>query len=1349
MNAGKTVLWCLLSVLVWIGCGDNGRSDLALDPSSLMVMVGEDAVIGVRRGGVEPATATWASSNEAVARVTADGGSATVRGVAPGTASITATVDGVTATATVTVVPSALVSIAITPPMPSIAAGTATQLTATGMFHNGTTADLTAMVTWSSASAAVATVDASGKLTGVAVGTAAISATVGQVKGTVTATVTAARLVAIDVTPPSPSLARGTTAQLTATGRFTDNTTQDLTAQVTWSSATQTVATVSSTGLVTAANVGTSVVTAAMGAISGTVTVTVTPAVLTAIDVTPTNPSVPRGLTQQLTATGRFSDSTTQDLTAMVTWTSATTTTATISNAAGSHGLATAANVGTTLITATSGAISGSTTLTVTPASLVSIQVTPVNPSIARGLTQQFTATGTFTDTTTQDLTASVTWTSSATTVATISNAAGSHGLATAANVGTATITATSGAISGSTTLTVTAATLVSIQVTPTNPSVARGLTRQLTATGTFTDTTTQDLTAAVTWTSSSTTVATVSNAAASHGLATGVNVGTAMITATSGAISGSTTLTVTPAVLVSIAVSPAGATLALGTTQQYTAIGTFSDASTQNLTTTVTWGSSNASVVQLSNAAGSQGLATTTGVGTAAVSATAGSVTGSTGVAVTAAALLSIAITPADVSIPKGLAQQYVAIGTYSDTTTQDLTTTVTWSSSDGAVAQISNAGGSEGLAQSTGVGTTTISATSGGITGSTTLTVTAAVLVSIAVTPQAASLALGSTLQYTATGTFTDATTQDLTTAVTWTSSDAAAATVSNAAGSEGLATAVSVGATTISAISGAITGSATLTTTPAELVSIAVAPQAPTINAGTTVQLTATGTYTDATTADLTAMVVWATQAPTIATVSATGLVTGLRVGTAQIDATLGAIVGSTTVTVTAPAPVVVSTSPADAATAVSALTSIAVNFDRAMDPATLVTQASAGPCTGTIQVSRDDFASCVGLGAVVTSMGNQVATTTPAPALAFGTTYKIRVTTGAQSAVGAALASTFTQATGFTTRVDAHCATGLIISQVYGGGGNVGAPLKNDFIELHNPTAAPISLAGLAVQYAAVTGTTWQVTALPSVMLAPGAFFLIQEGGGTTGSALPTPDVIPTTPINMSAANGKVALTTTATALTGACPLGAAVLDFIGYGPTANCSETAPTPLLSNTTSAQRQNGGCADDGNNLTDFAIAAPAPRNTSNVQSCACTANETNAAAELDFCNLQFPASTSTAAGALTELVFGRAFEAGVTEAGGPNPLVRAEIGVGPVTANPQNQPGWIWAPASYNLQVGNDDEYKLQITAPAAPDTYRYTSRFSIDGENWTYCDLDGAGSNAGLSFDPARLGTLTVTP
>jgi hypothetical protein len=235
--------------------------------------------------------------------------------------------------------------------------------------------------------------------------------------------------------------------------------------------------------------------------------------------------------------------------------------------------------------------------------------------------------------------------------------------------------------------------------------------------------------------------------------------------------------------------------------------------------------------------------------------------------------------------------------------------------------------------------------------------------------------------------------------------------------------------------------------------------------------------------------------------------------------------------------------------------------------------------------------------------------------------------------------------------------------------------------------------------------------------------------------------------------MGATAGKVALTSNNTQLNGPCPMSTAIVDLVGYGSAANCFEGAPAPGPSsnNQQAAQRRNNGCADDGENNFDFVvITPPVPRNSAAANNLVCTyaANETNAATELDFCNLQHPPATTAMTGTLTEFIYGRVFEVGVTESGGANPMVRAEIGYGPVTSNPQNQSGWTWAAAAFNVQTGNDDEYQYQILAPA-PGTYRYASRFSLDGVFWTYCDLDGAGSNAGLSFHPGRLGTLTVTP
>src|SRR5216117_4143381 len=489
--------------------------------------------------------------------------------------------------------------------------------------------------------------------------------------------------------------------------------------------------------------------------------VTAKNATLVSIGVTPANPNLPQGLTGQFTATGTYSDNSTQDLTAQVAWSSSNTGVATIDSA----GLATSVAAGTTTITATLGLVSGNTTLTVTNATLSSIAVTPTNPSIANGTTRQFTATGTYSDFTTQDLTTQVAWSSSAAGVATISNAGGSQGLATSVAAGTTTITATLGGVSGSTTLTVTAAILSTITVTPTTPSIANGTTRQFTATGTYSDSTTQDLTTQVAWSSSAAGVAMISNASGSKGLATSVAAGGPItITATLGSVSCTTTntcatLTVTSATLVSIAVTPTNPGLPLGLTQQFTATGTFSDSTTQDLTTQVTWSSSSTAVATISNAGGSQGLATSVAAGgPITITATLGGVSGNTTLTVTAATLTSIAVTPANPSLPLGLTRQFTATGTFSDSTMQDLTTQVTWSSSSPGMATISNASGSKGLATSVAAGTTIITATLGSVSGNTTLTVNAVTLVSITVTPANPTLTKGTTQQFTATGHYSD---------------------------------------------------------------------------------------------------------------------------------------------------------------------------------------------------------------------------------------------------------------------------------------------------------------------------------------------------------------------------------------------------------------------------------------------------------------------------------------------------------------------------------------------------------------------------------------------------------------
>ncbi|MCX6373691.1 MAG: lamin tail domain-containing protein [Actinobacteria bacterium] len=200
------------------------------------------------------------------------------------------------------------------------------------------------------------------------------------------------------------------------------------------------------------------------------------------------------------------------------------------------------------------------------------------------------------------------------------------------------------------------------------------------------------------------------------------------------------------------------------------------------------------------------------------------------------------------------------------------------------------------------------------------------------------------------------------------------------------------------------------------------------------------------------------------------------------------------------------------------------------------------------------------------------------------------------------LGLLVAALLLLASGFavTAPPAAALSSTVVISQVYGGGGNAGATLKNDFIELFNLGPTTVSLAGWSVQYAAATGSTWSRTNL-SGTIAPGHYYLIQEAAGAGGTVdLPTPDATGT--VNMGAPGGKVVLVDNQTTILPgtACPLGASIVDKVGYGTGTNCYEgLGPAPPPSNTTADLRNSLGYAETDNNVADFSVGAPNPRNT------------------------------------------------------------------------------------------------------------------------------------------------------
>jgi hypothetical protein len=210
----------------------------------------------------------------------------------------------------------------------------------------------------------------------------------------------------------------------------------------------------------------------------------------------------------------------------------------------------------------------------------------------------------------------------------------------------------------------------------------------------------------------------------------------------------------------------------------------------------------------------GSKGLATTLATGATSISASWSGFGANATLVVIQTTLTRIDLTPTSSGTALGYTRQFIATGTYSDGTTQLLTDVATWISSDDSVALVSNASGSRGLLSTVSVGSITVSATWNGVTGSTSHAVTPAMLVFLTIDQPGLTLSVGASGPLTCTGIFSDGSTQPLTTAVTWTSSNTTVAQVSNASGSEGTVSALTSGSATVNATQGAVSASLSVT-------------------------------------------------------------------------------------------------------------------------------------------------------------------------------------------------------------------------------------------------------------------------------------------------------------------------------------------------------------------------------------------------------------------------------------------------------------------------------------------------------------------------------------------------------
>lgn len=806
--------------------------------------------------------ATWRSSNTSICTVTQGRAS----GLRAGSASVSATYGGRTASASTTVNSSTLSSLSLTPGQ-SLAAGTTQQLKLTARYSNGISYDVTNIATFRSASPSVASVTTTGTtrglVKGLATGSSAITASFSGRSAQTTVRVTAPTVTRLTLDPASVSLPRGLTRQLVATAHFSDNTSRDVTNQATFSSSASSVASVSTLpprGLVTAKTNGSATLTATYSGRSATSRVTVVNATLSSLRFEPASASIAAGTSTRFLIRAIYSDNSQQDVTANAALTVQSPVVAELTSLAGQVKGRTS---GSTRVNATYGGRTASATLTVTPAVLTRIDITPANASFPKGTHQQFRATGLYSDQSTQDLTRSVAWSAQAPAVLAIDDKGEGLGLA----VGSTQVSASQGSIRGSVTATVSSAVLTGLTLDPPTSSVPSGLSQTLVATALYSDGTSRDVTGETSFLSDDDNVATVSNDAP-RGVVRANAPGTTTITARYDGRTARSQIRVADPVLTSLAFIPASASIPAGTTQTFALMAGYSDGSQYDVVPDATLTLGDESVATFTATPGVlKGLVS----GRTSVTAHYGTLSAEAQLQVTAAELVKVEVTPAEASFPKGLTQAYTASGTYTDQTTQDLTALVSWSVEDRLTCSVTSQGEVKGLA----VGRTQIRAILEGKKGEARATVTAAVPTLLTLSPSSASLPHGSSGQLTAMMTFSDDETQDVTAETTFVS-DAPLVVSVTTSGERGVVTArAASGSATITATCLELEGTASVTALPAIPTAMRVTPEEPFSAPDTQRQFRAFATYTDGVEREVTEMATW-TSNSTSAEVSASGLV-----------------------------------------------------------------------------------------------------------------------------------------------------------------------------------------------------------------------------------------------------------------------------------------------------------------------------------------------------------------------------------------------------------------------------------------------------------------------------------------
>jgi hypothetical protein len=624
--------------------------------------------------------------------------------------------------------------------------------------------------------------------------------------------VTAATVTSLQIAPyntriADPIVPKGIEGRYIAIAHYSDGDSVYVTTQSTWISsnenAVEIVANGEDAGRAQAIEVGASDINAFYGEVtSNTSTVTVTDAVLITLQVLPVNESIAAGNRLQYQAIGTFSDGSHETMTDEVTWISEPTSIATIDETGKAEGVSSGqATIEAVYPTSSGTPISGETTLNVTAATIDSIVITPVNITVPKGTTGNFTATAYYSDLTSDNVTKDVVWSSSDNDVISILTGTEDAGKAYALDIGQAVVSASLGdIISNEAAVEVTAAELVDVEIIAPDTSIPKGSRSYFEAFANFSDGSTEDITQDADWQSEDSSIAVVV-----IGEVKGVNQGSTDITINYLAESDSQAIIVTDPILEEVIIRPSFAAISVDAHREYIATAHYSDGSINNVTEDLFWLSEDDSVAVFDGAtAVAKGLS----AGNVEILAEFDGVQVGNVVIleVFEVVLDEIIITPLDELISLNSYVQYTAVGHYSNEEYVDITNDVTWDSSNPLIATIETLDEYNGLAHGVAEGSTNIRASLDGLSSSTTLTVSDSCgpnneIESIFISPSDATISVGSTFQFHLFGLWPDGCVQELTynNAANWDSTDPDIVTIGK---KDGLATGHANGSAVIEA-------------------------------------------------------------------------------------------------------------------------------------------------------------------------------------------------------------------------------------------------------------------------------------------------------------------------------------------------------------------------------------------------------------------------------------------------------------------------------------------------------------------------------------------------------------------